>query len=133
MQFADDFYVYLMTSEVRDFLAALREDATTLRRHFDERGAALTEKFAAELETFLRSKADDAVSVADAARASGLSEDHLRRQLSAGVLSNVGVPGKPRIRRSELRPKRKKSLARNDADSYDVAADVRSLRVRRGE
>ena len=124
MKFADDAFVFFSFAEVRAFLSERRAEADILRRYLDDRGAALAEKFAIELE--------DAVTVNDAAQATGFSADHIRRRLSNGELNNVGNPGKPAIRRGDLRPKRKKTLARENADSYDVAADVRALRIRRG-
>ena len=133
MKIAENTYVFLTIGEVRAFVAQRRADAETLRRYCDERGAALAEAFTAELESFLRVKAEETVSVGDAAHATGFSADHLRRQLSTGELHNAGIPQKPAIRRSDLRPKRNKPLARENVESYDVAADVRALRIRRGE
>ena len=128
-----EMYVFLTTAEIASFVASLHAEAATLRPYLDERGAALTEKLAAEFQFFLDSKAAEALTVAEAARATGFSEDHLRRQLSAGALPNAGVPRRPAITRGALRPKGKKSLAAGDPASYDVDSDVRSLLNRRGE
>lgn len=133
MKFADDAFVFLSFAEVRAFLSERRVEANILRSNFDDRGAALTEKFAAELESFVQARADDSVTVNEASVATGFSTDHIRRRLSTGDLTNVGVAQRPAIRRGDLHPKRKKTLARESAGSYDVAADVRALRIRRGE
>jgi hypothetical protein len=129
----DRAFVFLATEEIEGFLKGWRSLATTLRTEFDERGAAVIERRAHELENWIAAKSEDAVSVADASDATGYSPDHIRRQLSSGNLPNVGEPGRPRIRRGDLRPKRGRKLAASAAESYDVAADVRALRIRRGE
>lgn len=45
---------------------------------------------------------DDVVTLAEAARESGYSADHLGRLLKRGDLKNYGRPHAPRLRRSEL-------------------------------
>jgi hypothetical protein len=133
MRTSDVAWVFLTTAEIRGFLDERRSEAATLRRNYDERGAALIERVLGEIDSFLQVKAEEPIAVGDAATATGFSADHLRRQVSSGELKNLGVPNKPAVRRGDLRPKRKKTLASEKTDSYDVGADVLALRIRRGE
>jgi hypothetical protein len=125
-------YVFLSTGEIDELLAGWRARACALRDELDERGAALLERRAHELEAWFATKRSESVSVAEASDATGYSEDHLRRQLSSGELRNAGERGRPRLRRGDLRPKGGRRLARGKSASYDLGADARSLGIRRG-
>src|SRR6478609_4213440 len=125
-------FLFLTEEEIGRFLTGWRELAATLREELDERGSALTEKRARELEEWLATKRGESVSIAEASDATGYSTDHLRRQLGTGELQNAGERGKPRVRRGDLRPKGGRRLAPAKGESYDPNADVRSLRNRRG-
>ena len=130
---APERFFFISDIEATEFLDTLRRRAKMLRAELDERGAALLEKHAAEVEAFLFSWQDECVSVRDAAAATGYSEDHIRRQIRSGALANHGAKHKPRVRRGDLRPKRTRHVAAQDTTAYDVNADIRSLQIRRGE
>ena len=126
-------FVFVTTQEIEDLLSGWRSVAGVLRDEADERGAAIIERRARELADWFAAKGNETVSVADASEATRYSPDHLRRQLSSGDLKNVGERGRPRIRRSDLQPKRFQRLARSKSQSYDPIADVRALKeIRRG-
>jgi len=125
-------YLFITKEEVERFVADWRRLANTLRSEFDERGASLIEKRAQEVESWFSSMAEDEITIGVASQATGYSADHLRRTIGSGELANAGVRGKPRVRRGDLRPKRI-PIATKDRTKYDVTADVRALRVRRGE
>ena len=126
-------FVFLTSNEIEDFVKQWTSLAATLRAEFDERGAAITEKRARELQEWIAAKRDDTISVNEASAVSGFSTDHLRRQLGSGDLKNAGERGRPRIRRGEVRPKGFQRLARSNTKSYDPVADVRALEeIRRG-
>jgi hypothetical protein len=130
---ADTGFVFLTRHEIDEFLKRWRSLAGLLRDELDERGAAIIERRACELENWVATKGNESVSVADASDATGYSPDHLRRQLSSGELQNAGERGKLRVRRADLRPKGGQRLARAKAETYDPIADVRALReIRRG-
>jgi hypothetical protein len=129
----EDSYVFVTSAECDTFLSNWRGLAQTLRQEGDERGAALIDRRAAELDAWLHDQAGAAASVQTAAAATGYSEDHLRRQITRGEVPNVGVKHKPAIRRGDLRPKHARSLAPPGKQSYNANADIRLLQIRRGE
>jgi len=66
---------------------------------------------ARELEGELRA-CDDAVTLSEASRLGGYSIDHLQRLVAQGTLENVGLKGRPRIRRADVPQKPGYSLRR---------------------
>jgi hypothetical protein len=68
--------------------------------------------------------------LAEAARMSGYSRDHLARLIRDGKLPNVGRKHAPRVLERDL-PKRPSALAARSARAYDTLSDARSLRSRR--
>lgn len=84
-------------------LAQIREKATELRESFgDEARAHALEWAVRRMETALGGWADDVLTLAEAARESGYSVDHLGREIRAGRIPNAGRPHAPRIRRGDL-------------------------------
>jgi hypothetical protein len=80
-----------------------------------------------ELEAALREAADEELTLAAAAEASGYSARRLRELISGGELPNAGRKGAPRIRRGDL-PRR---AAKSTGIQYDPAVDARSILSRR--
>jgi hypothetical protein len=97
------------------------------RLHAQVDGAALVEEFLTDLESL--TAAEPAVSLAEAARSSGYSADHLGKLIRSGRLKNHGRLHAPAVRLSEC-PK-KPALAASIGTAYNADADARSLRVRR--
>lgn len=109
---------------VKNLANEWRERANNLRRWADAEGAARALEVAAtELEVALREAADEALTLAEAAEASGYSERRLREFLTEGTIPNAGRKGAPRIRRGDL-PRR---AGRTTSTGYDPAADARRL------
>ncbi len=65
-------------------------------------GARLLARCADELEEALRASDDASLTLTEAARVSGYSTDHLRRELREGHIPNAGRKHAPRIRRGDL-------------------------------
>src|SRR5689334_9564722 len=97
----DNRFVFLTSDEIDEFVKEWTSLAAALRSEFDERGAAITEKRARELQEWIAAKRDETISVNEASAVSGFSTDHLRRQLGSGDLKNAGDRGKSRIRRGD--------------------------------
>src|SRR5258705_179852 len=80
-----------------------RKEVTELRAHYlDERGAALTARHLSELQAALESHDDEVLTLAQASRESGYTDDHLGRQVRDGKIPNAGRTNAPRIRRADL-------------------------------
>ena len=88
-----------------------REEASILRRRGAASQACLLESCADELEKALRETAGMLLSLADAARATGYSPDHLGRLVKAGKVHNYGRPNAPRVRLADLPTKRGRLLS----------------------
>jgi hypothetical protein len=58
----------------------------------------------------------DVLSITEASRHSGYSADHLRREITAGRITNSGRPGKPAVKRSDLPIKPGHSLGAPSSD-----------------
>lgn len=116
-------------SAIRDLCERWREEAGLLRRRLDARGADLLDQVAAELEQVADDRADEALTLTQAAELGGYSTRRLRELIQAGELDNVGRKGAPRIRRADV-PSRKKK--RRTATMYDPHADARAVAGRIG-
>ncbi len=68
----------------------------------DERGALMYSKLAGELEEALADSGGALLTLAEASRRSGYSDDHLRRLMREGVLHNYGRKGAPRVQEAQL-------------------------------
>lgn len=103
-------------------------DADTLDRYADERGAELCRMHARELREALREGLDEPLTLSEAAELSGYSEDHLRHLVAGGTVPNAGRKGAPRIRRGDVpvKPGHTRSVASGDAEE-DAEDILRSL------
>lgn len=115
-----------MTS-VSSLVSAWRQRVADLRRYGAIPNAATLEAAADELEAALREQAEEPLTLPEASCASGYSADHLGREIREGRLQNVGRKGAPRIRRADLPCKPAARLAGGGLNTYDPAADARSL------
>ena len=80
---------------------------------------------ASELETAIRERDEEALTLSEAADRSGYSERTLRQRLSDGDIENLGR----RVRRSDLPRKARPNVT---TSGYDPAADARQLINGRG-
>lgn len=78
-----------------------------------------------EFDAQARHDAEAVLTIHEAAVASGYSPEHIRHQIAAGALKNVGKKGRPRVRAGDLPRK-----AARAGSVYDAGADALSL-VRR--
>lgn len=86
-----------------ELVSAWRTRAVDLRRWAAAEGAACAwERAADELEATLAAADNAVLSLADAARASGYSVDHLSRLIRDGKIPNAGRTHAPAIRRCDL-------------------------------
>lgn len=104
----------------RDLPARWRSKAEGLRP-FAEPVARAFEDAADDLEHALQAEADELLTLAQAAEASGYSTDYLGRLLRSGRLHNAGRQHAPRVRRSEL-PRRARGLRGERAPLHLVGA-----------
>jgi hypothetical protein len=116
----------------------LRMRAASLRLWAADEGAAkVYDQVADELEEILRRQADHALTLAEASRETGYSDEHLGRLVRTGKIANAGRKNAPRIRRGDLPHKARKlrdgpQIAGHRTKRYDPDADARSLLSRRG-
>ncbi len=109
--------------------AAWRTRAGELRRWAAAEGAAVAlEQAAGELEQALRDAADEVLDISQAAAEVGYAPDTIRHLLAAGELPNAGRPGRPRIRRADLPPRKGRRAGRRG--QYDPVADAAALVAR---
>lgn len=92
----------------RDLPALWRSTAETVRP-YAESAARAFDRAADDLERALQAEADELLTLAQAAEASGYSTDYLGRMLRSGQLRNAGRSHAPRIRRADL-PRRARGL-----------------------
>ena len=85
-----------------DLAAHWREEAETLRRRRACALAEMLEDCATELDLAMCAYWDEQLTVQQAAREGGFSEDHLRSLVRSGQIENAGRKGSPRIRRRDL-------------------------------
>lgn len=104
--------------------------ADALERWGDERGAAILRRCIVELEAHARERADEDLTLAEAARESGYSKRRLRELIAEGTIPQAGRKGAPRIRRRDLPRKPSADVPR--PSGYDVSADAASLAGRIG-
>jgi len=89
-------------SGIAELLAKWEDDASALERYSDARGAAVCRLHAAELGEAIRASQDELLTIAESARESGYSEDHIRHLIANDRVPNSGKKGAPRIRRANL-------------------------------
>jgi len=90
------------TATGQQLLASWRDGATTLRQRGVTGKATLLEQCADQLEEYLTTCADTALTIANAAAECGYSTGHLRRLVSQGILQDVGTNGVTLVRRADL-------------------------------
>jgi hypothetical protein len=95
-----------METKPDDLPARWRERAEYLRQYGDPACARLWELAATELEAALAAHGQEALSLTEAAKLSGLTADHLGQLVKQGRIPNAGRDGAPRIRRGDLPVKR---------------------------
>ena len=116
-------------AEIRDRWLARRDELRRLKASVD--GAALCDEVLADLEKLVSDRAEKPVTVREAAKLSGYSEDHIGRLLREGKLDNVGRKHAPRVMPSALPRRAGLTLDHSPRAPYDAQADARSLGVRR--
>lgn len=79
---------------------------------------------AASVERALTDAAGDALTLAEAAEASGYSTDHLSRLIARGMLRNVGRKHAPRVLRGELPRKPARRTPPPAAPASGLASDA---------
>ena len=85
-----------------DLPSRWRDRAETLRTYGDPNSARLWEIAAVELERAWGTFGEQTLSLAEAARVSGFTANHLGSLVKRGKITNAGRTGAPRIRRSDL-------------------------------
>ena len=78
------------------------DEAGSLARWGDDRGATILRRCATELDVAARQHDLEALTIPQAAEESGYSRDHLRALVASGEIPNAGKKGSPRIRRCDL-------------------------------
>ena len=108
--------------------AARRDELAALKASVD--GAALCADVLNDLHKLVTSVEQETVTLAEAARMTGYSKDHLGRLVRAGHIQNVGRKHRPLVVVQDL-PVRPRAIADGNRERYDPATDARFLRVRR--
>src|SRR5687768_11660431 len=117
---------------VSELAATWRSRATELRRWAAAEGAACAlEGAARELEAALRGQGEELLTLAQAARESGYSDEHVGRMVRMGKIPNAGRPSAPRVRRADLPKRLSRTVVLRGPVAYDAVADARSLASRR--
>lgn len=107
-------------SPVAGLLERWQREATELNGRYSQPAlAGLTSQHIRELEDALTQEADEPLSLVEAAKVSGFSDDYLGRLVRRGTLKNVGRRGAPRVRRGDL--PRKKPLQESESDATPSA------------
>jgi hypothetical protein len=103
--------------------------AETLRGYGDQRGAALLERCASDLNGALTdSEQTDTLSLIESVRCSDYSACQLRRMVAQGVLENVGTARAMRFRRGDLpRKPAGKRLAARKAQAVKAVQELRRI------
>lgn len=111
--------------------ARWREEAERLRALEAHGQAAAFEQAARELEAAIAARANETLTIREAAAESGYSEEHLRRLVRQGdlpVVRNAGPRSRIRVRRGDL-PAKPGRDGRHDPErvAYDPDEDARSI------
>lgn len=110
---------------IAEYAAELRRRAECLRSWGgSEDVARIYEIIADELVELVRVHADTPLTLQEAAKESGYSEDHLRHLVAEGKITNAGQKGRPRIRRRDL-PRKPATVP--TVTTYDPDADAAAL------
>ena len=109
--------------ELESLAAGWLEEAETLERYRDERGAAICRMHASELTDAVARQESDLLTLAGASQASGYTADHLRHLIAEGTIPNGGRKGSPRIFRRDL-PVKPGSQGATGFDPDAVAREI---------
>jgi hypothetical protein len=90
-------------------------------------GAQLCDELLAELESAVRSRDDELLTLPAAASVSGYTVDHLARLIRQGKLPNAGRKHAPRICRRDVPPKSRDGASVRTRHRYNTDTDARSL------
>lgn len=101
-----------LADALRDLTARWTEDAARLEAYGATAQAKALQRAADDVLATLATLETDTLTLADAARESGYTADHLGRLVRRGEIENVGRPHAPRIRRSDLPRKASAKLLR---------------------
>jgi hypothetical protein len=116
-----------------DLPAQWRGRAADLRRWAAAEGAAVAlERAADELEASLRSASDETLTLAEAARESGYSADHIGREVARGHIPNAGRRHAPRVRRADL-PRKPGALLTQASKPHIGREDIARAVINRHE
>src|SRR5687768_2885859 len=109
-----------------ELAAAWRSRATELRCWAAAEGAACAlEGAARELESAIRCQENELLTLAQAARESGYSNEHLGRMVRTGKVPNAGQRHAPRVRRADLPKRPCQAVVTRGPAAYDAVADAR--------
>src|SRR4051812_48813926 len=108
---------------VREMWLARREDWARLKTMVD--GAAICDVVIADLERILEEGNAESLTLAEAARRSGFSADHIGRLVRHGRLTNAGRKHAPRVLSRELPHRSRRVVATSVAATYDSSSDAR--------
>jgi hypothetical protein len=121
--------VRMTREELRAIWSARQTECLQFTAQLD--GAKVIAAFLSDFDSVTVSEEEGALSLAEAARISGYSRDHLARLIRSGSIPNAGAKNRPRIRRKDVPRKPHSSLASGTSLRYAGLADARSLRSRR--
>jgi hypothetical protein len=112
-----------------ELLDRLRARAAEFRR-LDAQvdGAKLIDEILVHLETVVNGDEMETLTIAQAAKQSGYSEDHIGRLIRNGTIPNVGKTGAPRVLAADLPRKPARRVAGAVSEKYSPTSDARFLR-----
>jgi hypothetical protein len=94
-------------------------------------GAGICDEVIADIDRILEELSAESLTLAEAARRSGYTADHIARLVRNGTLTNAGRKHAPRVLSGELPHRPRRVLATPLTGIYDSSSDARSLRSRR--
>lgn len=119
------------SQSISELVADWRAKATVLRTYGADRQAQAVERCLTDLEEALDQVSSEALTLQEAADATGYTADHIGRLVREGKIHNVGRKGAPRVRRSDLPIKPKRRIApvaeRSQTGQHSNRQVVRSI------
>ena len=106
-----------------DLATRWRDEAATFRKRGAGAQAVLLESCAEELETVLRERDLEALTLQGASEESGYSYSALQKMVAEGKLPNRGDKNRPRVRRGDL-PRKAGRLPRGPSDGEPNLAET---------
>lgn len=117
---------------LRATLHEIHAKAAELRESFgDEPRARALEWAVTMMEHAIAVRADERLTLDEAALRSGYSADHLARLIRDGRLPNAGRHGAPRVRAGDLPVRAPRAVVADRPAAYDPIADARAIGSRR--